>query len=63
MKKYVKSKGVFCPNCGKSHGVELLKEDTFNHNDYYIRCRHCSRLWKIIDFGAYPSYDSPDLDE
>jgi len=63
MKKFVRSKGVFCPKCGKSHGVELLKEKGIDHDDYYIRCRHCTRLWQIINCGVYPSYDSPGIEE
>ena len=65
MKKYVKSKGVFCPNCGKSRGVELLKEEGIDktHDTYYIRCRHDSRLWMITDFGSYPSYDPVSIED
>lgn len=68
MKKYVKSKGVYCPACGKSRGVELYEEETHDptwgsSKDYYIRCRNCQRLYKVMDMGAYPSYDFPSEDQ
>ena len=63
-KKYVKSKGVYCPNCGKSRGVELLVEENYDHTkNYFIRCRHDAKLWKITNFGAYPSYDPVSLED
>ncbi|MFH1012891.1 MAG: hypothetical protein V1769_00085 [Thermoplasmatota archaeon] len=61
-KIYVKSKGVFCPSCGRSRGVELLKEPrdpSVGSTKYYIRCKHEGVLYQIINWGVYPTYDSP----
>jgi hypothetical protein len=59
MKKYVKSKGVFCPSCGKSRGVELLEDVSYIHPTYYIRCKNEGLLYLIENHGVYPTYDSP----
>jgi len=63
-KKYVKSKGVFCPSCGKSRGVELLVEKNFDSTEsYFIRCKNEGLLYQIINCGVYPTYDSPPMEE
>jgi len=63
MKRYVRSKGVYCPSCGRSRGVELLEEHNYIHPDFFIRCKHEGVLYKIENYGAYPTYDSPPMEE
>ena len=65
-KKYVRSKGVYCPSCGKSRGVELLVEErdpSVGFSKYYIRCKNEGILYQIINCGVYPTYDSPPMEE
>jgi len=63
MMEYVKTKGVYCPSCGKSRKVELYREWNGIGYDYLIRCRHEGVLYQIINRGVYPTYDSPEEEQ
>jgi len=62
--KRIKSKGVFCPSCGKSRGVELLEETHIdNTRSYYIRCNNEGTIYKISNYGEHQTRKTQPMRE
>ncbi len=52
MLELYKSRGVYCPQCGKRRGVSLWREWNGIGDDYYIRCHNCKCRWQIVNMGV-----------
>jgi len=73
MKEYVKSKGVHCPNCGRSRGVSLWIERHCNPpdvslldyraDDNFIYCKTCMMGFRFNYEGIHAGYGSVSFDE
>lgn len=74
MKEYVRSKGVYCPTCGRSRGVSLWVENypdvprsyplgCYSPSENFIYCKKCRSGFRIIWAGIHSGYGSPQIEE